>query len=47
MEGNTHKYWLAEACKPTKKYRMMVYIAIVKKVIGISTRVKAAASING
>ena len=42
-----HKNWLAETCKPTMKYRMRENIMIVTKVIGTSTIVRAAASING
>ena len=42
-----HKNWLTEACKPTMKYRMRENIMIMTNVIGTSTIVSAAASING
>lgn len=45
--GTTHKNWLALAWRPTIKYNTIEYAMRVAKVIGISTRVMAAASMNG
>lgn len=46
-ETITYKNWLAEDWSPTKKYKMREKTMIVTKVIGMSTIVRAAASMNG
>jgi hypothetical protein len=46
-ENYTHKYCLAEDCKPTKKYKTTEYMARMIKATAKSTTVNAAASMKG